>query len=395
MSALRAFAARSLCGLVLCLPAIPQQSAPPKAAPPASNPPAKSPSNPQANPQANPPSNPDQLQITVQANEVIVPITVTDDKGRFVSNLVKEDFRILDEGRPQRIQFFSHAEKQPIVAGFLIDLSSNSRIHWKTYQDAILELVWNLLPGDKRYTGYLISYSNTAEISQNTTWDSDKIADKVRKMKPGGGAALFDAIYLACTRHDLVKGEPYEPRRVIVVVGDGHDNASTHNLEEVLELAQRNLVTIYAVSTMAFGFSNDDQDVLERLARKTGGHVEYPLNSLYKDVSGYLSNPSDDGNYALTVGTGGYAAQISNGIIKAVGGIGGEITTQYIVRYTPDIDPDVKVRQFRKITVDIPNLPGVKISAREGYFPNGVPGATPPADPKPAAPAPSKPPKLN
>src|SRR5271157_1775010 len=139
----------------------------------------------------------------VSANEVIVPITVTDDKGRFVSNLDAKDFRILDEGRPQRIQFFSHDQRQPIVVGFLIDMSNNTRIHWKTYQDAILELVWNLLPGDKKYTGYLITYSNDAELVVNTTWDSDKIADKVRKMKPGGGSALFDAIYLACTRRDL------------------------------------------------------------------------------------------------------------------------------------------------------------------------------------------------
>ena len=297
---------------------------------------------------------PEPRPVQGSVTEVIVPVTVTDDKGRFVSNLVKKDFRVLDEGKPQNIEFFSHDEKQPIVVGFLIDLSNNSRIHWKTYQDAILELVWNLLPGDKRYTGYLISYGNTADIAVNTTWDSDKIADKIRKMKPGGGAALYDAIYLACTRRELVKGEPYEPRRVIIVVGDGHDNASKHNLEEVLELAQRNLVTIYAVSTMAFGFSNESQDVLERLTHKTGGHVEYPLNSLYKDVSGYLSNPSDDGNYALTVGTGGYAAEISNGIIKAVGGIGGEITTQYILRYKPDYDPEVKPKTYRKITVDIP-----------------------------------------
>ena len=239
MSALRVFAARSLCGLVLCLPAVSQQTTPPAAQP-----------RPQASGQPT-------VQFKATAIEVIVPVTVTDDKGRFVSNLVKKDFRVLDEGQPQNIEFFSHDEKQPIVVGFLIDLSNNSRIHWKTYQDAILELVWNLLPGDKRYTGYLISYGNTADIAVNTTWDSDKIADKVRKMKPGGGAALYDAIYLACTRRDLVKGEPYEPRRVIIVVGDGHDNASNHNLEEVLELAQRNLVTIYAVSTMAFGFSNE------------------------------------------------------------------------------------------------------------------------------------------
>ena len=369
MSVLRVFATRSLCGLLLCLPAVPQQTPP-------AQPPAPQPEQPLH-------------QFRTQVTDVIVPVTVTDDKGRFVSNLVKKDFRVLDDGKPQQIEFFTHDEKQPIVAGFLVDLSNNSRIHWKTYQDAILELVWNLLPGDKRYTGYLISYGNTADIAVNTTWDSDKIADKVRKMKPGGGSALYDAIYLACTRRELVKGEPYEPRRVIIVIGDGHDNASKHNLEEVLELAQRNLVTIYAVSTMAFGFSNESQDVLERLTHKTGGHVEYPLNALYKGVSGYLSNPSDDGNYALTVGTGGYAAEISNGIIKAVGGIGGEITTQYILRYRPDIDPEAKPKQYRKITVDIPGLPNVKISAREGYFPNEVPGLVPQAPPEAPKPAPA------
>jgi len=371
MPAPRAFAAPILCGLMLCLPAVSQTTQP---------------AAPATAPAQTPAQAPPATQFKSTSTEVIVPVTVTDDKGRFVSNLVKKDFRVLDEGHPQNIEFFSHDEKQPIVVGFLIDLSNNSRIHWKTYQDAILELVWNLLPGDKRYTGYLISYGNTADIAVNTTWDSDKIADKVRKMKPGGGAALFDAIYLACTRRDLVKGEPYEPRRVIIVVGDGHDNASNHNLEEVLELAQRNLVTVYAVSTMAFGFSNESQDVLERLTKKTGGHVEYPLNALYKNVSGYLSNPSDDGNYALTVGTGGYAAEISNGIIKAVGGIGGEITTQYILRYRPDYDADVKPKQYRRIAVDIPGLPNVKISAREGYYPNEVPGSAPPNLPA-AAPA--------
>ena len=308
-------------------------------------------------------------------NEVIVPITVTDDKGRFVSNLEAKDFRILDEGRPQRIQFFSHDQRQPIVVGFLIDMSNNTRVHWKTYQDAILELVWNLLPGDKRYTGYLITYSNDAELVVNTTWDSDKIADQIKKLKPGGGAALFDAIYMACTKRELVQGEPFEPRRVLIVVGDGHDNASKKSIDEVLELAQRNQVSIYAMSTQAFGFANDTQDILERITGETGGHVEYPLNSLYKDVSGYLSTPSDEGNYALTVGTGGYAAEISGAIIKAVGGIGGEVTTQYVVRYRPDVDPETRAKVFRHIKVEIPTLPNAKIHARNGYYVTAGPGA--------------------
>ena len=331
---------------------------------------------PQQNQQAQPPQ--EQVTFRTQASEVIVPVTVTDDKGRFVSNLEAKDFRILDEGRPQRIQFFSHSQKQPIVVGFLIDLSSNSRIHWDKYQDAILELVWDLLPGEKTTQGYLIGYSSTAELLVNTTPDSDTIAAKVRRMKPSGGAAFYDAIYIACTNRDLVKGEPYEPRRVIVVVGDGHDSASSHTFDQVLELAQRNLVSIYGVSTQSFGFDNPSDSVLDRLTGETGGLVEYPLNNLYKDVSGYLSNPSDDGNYALTVGTGGYAAEISSGIIKAVGGIAGEIQTQYVLRYTPDIDPEARPRIFRHIKVEVPALPSVRIRARDGYYPypvSAVPGA--------------------
>ena len=308
-----------------------------------------------------------------QATEVIVPVTVTDDKGKFVSNLEAKDFEILDEGRPQRIKFFSHDQRQPIVVGFLIDQSNGMRIHWTKYQEAILELVWNLLPGDPRYRGYLISYSNEAELLVNTTQNSEPIADKVRKMKPGGGAALYDAIYKACTNRQLVNGEPYEPRRVLIIVGDGHNSIGDKSLDQVLEIAQRNLVTIYAMSTQAFGFDNQDAQVLERLATETGGHVEYPLNNPYKDVSGYLSNPQDAGNYALTVGTGGYTAAISKGIIDAVSSIAGEITTQYILRYVPDIETDVKPKVFRKIEVKVPSLPTVKIHARIGYFPNPVP----------------------
>jgi VWFA-related protein len=308
--------------------------------------------------------------------EVILPVTVKDEKGRFISDLTASDFRVLDEGRPQRIAFFSHSEKQPIVVGFLIDQSSNGAIQWDKFREAIREMVWNLLPGDPKYTGYLIQYSSKAELVVNTTLDSDKIASQVAKMKPGGGSALYDAIYRACTDRALVKGEPYEPRRVIIIVGDGHDNASSRTLAEVLELAKRNQVTIYGMSTMSFGFSNPDQSVLEQLAAETGGHVEYPLSkNLYKDVSGYLSHPTDDGNYALDVGTGGYASEIKSRIVQSISGISGEITTQYVLRYIPDIDPASKPKEYRHIKVEIPAMPWIKPLTRDGYYPNGVRGS--------------------
>jgi VWFA-related protein len=251
--------------------------------------------------------------------------------------------------------------------GFLIDMSNANRLHWKTYQEAAIDLVTQLLPGDKRYHGYLVSYSNEAELLMDTTWDSEKIIERIRKMKPGGGAALYDAIYLACTRRLQVKGEPLEPRRVLVVIGDGHDNASTKNLGEVLEIAQRKMITIFGVSTKAFGFTAEGEAVLARLAGETGGRVMYPLEGVYKDVAGYLSTPSDEGNYALKVGTGGYAAAIANGMFRAIADVAGEVTTQYILRYIPD-DSDVP-KTFRNIRVEV-SLPSVKVRARKGYFPD-------------------------
>ncbi len=309
--------------------------------------------------------------IRVQVNEVIVPVTVTDDKGRFVSNLDAKDFRIFDEGKEQRLDYFSRDRNQPVVVGFLLDMSNAMKIHWSKYQDASTEMVLNLLPGDPKFSGYLITYgSEKAELQVDTTTDSEKMVEKLRKIKPAGGAALFDAIYMACTNRKLVKGEPYEPRRVLVVVGDGHDTASKKSLNEVLELAQRNLVTIYAMSTVAFGFSSEGEQNLTRLCEETGGRVEYPLNNLYKDVSGYLSTPSDEGNYAYKVGTGGYAAEIAGGIFKAVANISGEITTQYILRYNPDVGNNSD-RTFRRIRVTVA-LPNIKIRYRNGYYPAKV-----------------------
>jgi len=305
--------------------------------------------------------------IRVQVNEVIVPVTVTDEKGRFVSNLEQKDFRVLEDGKEQTIRYFNRENKQPVVVGFLLDLSNASRLHWKIYQEAARELVWNLLPGDPKYSGYLIGYHTEAELMVNTTKDSDPIAEKIAKLKPSGGAALFDAIYLACTSRNLVKGEPIEPRRVLVIIGDGHDSASKKSLEEVLELAQRNLVTIYGVSTVAFGFNSEGEKVLTRLAEETGGRVEYPLQGLYKDVSGYLSTPSDEGNYALKVGTGGYASEIASGMFRAIAAVAGEVTTQYILRYIPDTTDTGRV--FRTIQVKVPDLPTVKVRARKGYYP--------------------------
>lgn len=306
----------------------------------------------------------DRSSIRVSVNEVIVPVTVTDEKGRFVSDLDKKDFSLFEDNKTQSIRYFTRERSQPVVIGFLLDMSNSSRIHWKNFQDATIELIQTLLTGDPKYSGYLIDYAQDAEVAVNTSDDPEPMVDKIRKLKPGGGSALYDAIYLACTSRKLVKGEPIEPRRIIIIIGDGHDNASKHSLNEVIELAQRNLVTVYCISTEAFGFTNQSTDNLVRVATDTGGRVVYPLGDVYKDTDGYLSHPSDDGNYALTVGTGAYRSAVDNKMYHAVADISGEVTMQYIIRYVSDNPPEKSYRNV-KVVVDLGN---VRVRARKGYY---------------------------
>lgn len=312
-------------------------------------------------------------------NEVIVPVTATDSKGRFITDLVQSDFHIFDEGREQKIDFFSHEQSQPVVIGFLIDMSNRMKVDWNRYKESTSELMRSLLPGDKKYSGYLITYGTDAELAVDTNIDPETMVQKLNRMKPAGGAALFDAIYMACTSRKTVQGEPYQPRRVLIVIGDGHDNASKKSLKEVLEIAQRNMVTIYAMDTVAFGMHNDDEQNLVELTAQTGGRIEIPLGeNMYKDISGYLSNVQDAGNYAIQVGTGGYTAEVQKSIFKAVADLIGEITTQYVMRYHPDFKTDcppseVKCedtadKPYRRIKVTV-GLPNVIIRHRDGYYP--------------------------
>ena len=325
---------------------------------------AKSPAPPAGTPASS------QEAFTTSVTEVVVPVTVTDEKGRFVRDLEEKDFLIYEEGKLQKISFFTRERNQPVVLGFLVDLSNSNRLHWDKFKEAIQDLVLATMEPegkpDPRFSAYLIGYSTEAELLVNTTNTPEPLLDRIRKIKPGGGSALYDALYMACTSRTLVKGEPIEPRRVIIIVGDGRNNAGKKSLEEVLEIAQRNLVTIYGVSTTAFGLTSDGDANLKRLAESTGGRVVYPLENLYSDVAGYLSKPSDEGNYAIKVGTGGYAAAIMKGIVSAIEATAGEINTQYILRYVPS-ESDV-TRAFRRISVVV-NVPNAKVRAREGYYP--------------------------
>ncbi len=285
----------------------------------------------------------------LNVNEVIVPVTVTDSQGRFVGNLQQKDFQIFEENKPQEIRTFTKDKNQPVVIGFLLDLSSSSEVHWTNFQNTTTELIRNLLTGDPKYSGYLIDYAREPEIAVNTTSNADALIDKVTTLQPGGGASLFDAIFLACGSHKLMKGEPIEPRRIMIIIGDGHDNASSHSLAQTIQVAQRNLVTVYGISTKAYGLTKDGDEALQRLAIETGGRVVYPLGDVYRDTDGYLSHPaaSASGNYSLTVGNGSYAdamdAKLHGGVLDIVG----EVTSQYLIFFVSNNPKDKPYRNLK------------------------------------------------
>jgi Ca-activated chloride channel family protein len=307
-------------------------------------------------------------EIEVEVNVVNVPVTVTDAEGRFITDLKREDFRVWEDGQPVEVRYFSADPKQAVVVGFLLDASNSARLYFKTYQEALTDLAWTFLPGDNQNRGFLAAYHTRVDFLVKPTRDGEAIVERIRKLKPGGGAALLDAVYEACTKYMRVLSQPREPKRVLIVIGDGHDNASKVSLEQALEAAQRAQVVIYAVSTVAYGMHNSEEANLIKLAEETGGRVERPLFKVHDKVAGYLSTPSDEGNYAYKVGTGQYASELAGKIYKAIMDITGDVTHQYILGYTP-MTP-FSNGKFREIKVEA-NLRNVahQLRARRGYFP--------------------------
>ena len=314
---------------------------------------------------------PTQQPIRVESREVIVPVTVRTEKGAFVTGLKKEDFEIIDQGKPQTITYFSGVPNQPVVVGFLLDLSSSSRTQWKSIQEAAVEAGIYVGPRKQDPSRLPHRIREPSRVDHRHDVDPDKIAQRIQKVSPSGGSALNDAIYMAAsTNRKLLNGEPYDPRRVVVIIGDGHDNASSHTLEQAIELAQR-------ISGNGLLHQHGSLWVLERFQAKTsikwptptGGRVEEPLQNVYKDVPGFLNQPSDFGNYQLKVGTGAYAKQIMTALDRSVVSITGEVTQQYILRYTPNNVEDARLKHDLKVNV---NLPGIIVNARPYYYPNPV-----------------------
>jgi VWFA-related protein len=276
-------------------------------APPAAEPEA-SPAPPPAAAKPAPPDNEDPSVTTIRkrVDEVNVIFTVTDKHGRYVKNLTKNDFHVLDDKQPQsQVVSFGSETNLPLRVGLLIDASNSVRDRFKFEQAAAIEFLNQIIrPNfDKAFT---IGFDTTPEVTQDFTDNTEALSKGVRMLRPGGGTAMYDALYYAC-RDKLAKTKDTgSVRRAIILLTDGEDNQSHVTREEAIEMAQRAEVIVYTISTNISGMKTHGDKVLERIADATGGRPFFPFK--VEDVTDAFTQIQDElrSQYALSYRPAGF-----------------------------------------------------------------------------------------
>ena len=218
----------------------------------------------------------DPTRIILDVTRVNILFTVTDKKGRFITDLTKGDFDIVENKKPQTIQQFTAESDLPLRLAVLVDTSNSIREQFRFEQQAAIRFIQSVLRprADKVM---LVSFDSAAEMVSDLTDDLKKLEDGVQSMRPGGGTAFYDAIYFAA-KEKLMMDQPRDKfRRAMIVISDGMDTESRMSRDQALEMAQKADVVIYAISTNIKRDDSDGDKVLRYLTEETGGQAFFPF----------------------------------------------------------------------------------------------------------------------
>jgi len=280
--------------------------------------------------------NSDEEAVTIRrrVDEVNVVFTVTDRHGRYVRDLHRDDFKVLDDKKPATsIRSFSNQTDLPLEVGLLVDASNSVRDRFKFEQESAIQFL-NQTIRPRYDKAFIIGFDVTPEVTQDFTDDTGDLSHGVRALRPGGGTAMYDALYYAC-RDKLAKSARTGPvRRAIILLSDGDDNQSHVSREEAIEMAQRAEVIVYTISTNISGMKGKGDKVLERIADATGGRAFFPFQ--IRDVANAFAEIQD------------------------------ELRSQYAISYRPaDFAAD---GSYRTIEIVAQNHHGLHVRSRKGYF---------------------------
>ena len=324
--------------LAACLAAQTQPPAPSQSTPEKTDArpggPAHAPTEPAAAQDPVPPDNSDDSVTTLRktVNEVRVVFTVTDRHGRYIKDLQKSDFKVIDDQKLAELRSFRSETDLPLQVGLLVDASNSVRDRFKFEQEAAIEFL-NAIIRRHYDKAFVVGFDATPEVTQDFTDSTENLSSGVRMLRPGGGTAMYDALYFAC-RDKLLQQEQTGPvRRAIILLSDGDDNLSHVTREEAIDMAARAEVIVYTISTNISGMKGKGDKVLERIADATGGRAFFPFQM--RDVSdAFLS-------------------------------IQEELRSQYAVAYKPaSFAADGRYRTIEILAQE----KGLKVRTRKGYY---------------------------
>lgn len=237
-------------------------------------------------------------RIVVEVFRANFLLTVTDKKGRFVTDLKQDDFEVVEKGKKQSILEFVAESNLPLRLAIIVDTSNSIRDRFKFQQEAATEFVKSVIrPGTDK--AIVVGFDATAQLVADMTDDVGKLETAIRQMRPGGGTAVYDALYFAC-REKLMQDQPmYKFRRAIVLLSDGDDNASRYTRDQALEMAQKADTVLYTISTNHARMPNDGDKVLQYFSKETGGLTFFPFRA--SDLTQSFENIANElrSQYAL------------------------------------------------------------------------------------------------
>ncbi|HTS27434.1 MAG TPA: VWA domain-containing protein [Bryobacteraceae bacterium] len=320
---MRKWVAFAATGIIMGLAVLAAQQEPPPAKPPGVPPPKPTPAQ-----QADEPT-----RITVDVTRVDMLFTVTDKKGRFVTDLAKADFEVFESKKPQIIQEFSAESDLPLRLAVLIDTSNSIRDRFRFEQEAASEFLKSVVHTHQD-KAMVVSFDTSPELRADLIDDTEKLDEAIRDLRPGGGTALYDAIYFAC-RDKLQQDQPrHKYRRAIVILSDGEDNQSRYSRDQALEMAQKADVVLYAVSTNISHVDTEGDKVLKYFTSETGGRSFFPFKA--EDMAQDF-------------------ADIHN-----------ELRHQYNISYRPE--PLITDGLFHTIEMRVKGRKDLIVHARKGYY---------------------------
>ena len=269
--------------------------------------------------------------IALDVALVVLDVTVLDSAGGYASGLEQDQFKVYEDGRLQKIEFFTH-EDIPVTIGLVVDSSGSMRRKRREVIGAALSFAVSSNPEDEMFVVHFNEKVSFAlGESKPFTSSIPELRSGLLASMPEGQTALYDAAAAALEHLDKARYD----KKVLLVVSDGGDNASTLAYRDLLDRVHRSTVTVYTISLF-------DEDSRER--------NDKPLRELSKVSGGEFFAPR----------TLGEVGSICRRIAK-------DIRSHYTIGYRPERAADAGYRALR-VTVDAPGRRKLHVRTRTGYF---------------------------